>query len=148
MNIREGRANDAHTIADFQMKMAWETENLKLEEDILKKGVEAVFNDPSKGKYYVAEEDGAVIASLMITYEWSDWRNGLVYWIQSVYVKPEYRKKGVYAKMYAQIKEDVKSSENVRGIRLYVDKGNVNAQKVYEKLGMSGEHYQLYEWMR
>ncbi|MDR2585582.1 MAG: GNAT family N-acetyltransferase [Prevotellaceae bacterium] len=148
MQIRNANNQDIATIVDFQITMALETESLKLDPYVVKEGVSAVFTDPSKGCYWVAVEEGVVAASLMITYEWSDWRNGLVWWIQSVYVKPEYRKKGVYSQMYDHIKKQVERSDNIRGLRLYVDKRNVPAQKVYTRLGMNGSHYDTYEWMR
>ena len=148
MNIRNATLLDAATIADFQVAMALETEDLSLDPAVVEKGVAALFGDPSKGRYFVAEEENVVVASLMITYEWSDWRNGLVWWIQSVYVKPEFRKKGVFSQMYHHIKEQVESSANIRGLRLYVDKRNLPAQKVYTRLGMNGSHYDTYEWMR
>ncbi|HYR29837.1 MAG TPA: GNAT family N-acetyltransferase [Thermoanaerobaculia bacterium] len=147
MHYREALPADASAIIEFQLAMARETEELELDREILTRGVEAVFTDPALGRYYVAEEDGRVVGSLMITYEWSDWRNGMVWWIQSVYVIPEFRRRGVYAGLYAQIKGIVEQSA-VRGIRLYVDKRNKPAQDVYTRLGMNGEHYQLFEWMK
>ena len=148
MNVRNATLEDAATIAAFQVAMALETEELALDPDVVNEGVAAVFRDPSKGRYFVAEDAGAVVASLMITHEWSDWRNGLVWWIQSVYVQPEYRKKGVYTQMYRHIKNQVETSADIRGVRLYVDKRNIPAQKVYTRLGMNGSHYDTYEWMR
>ncbi|MCL2727289.1 MAG: GNAT family N-acetyltransferase [Bacteroidales bacterium] len=148
MTIRDATQEDIPTIVDFQIKMALETEELNLDPDVVKKGVAAVFGDPSKGRYFVAEEEDAVVASLMITYEWSDWRNGLVWWFQSVYVRPEYRMKGVFAQMYHYIKKTVEASADVRGLRLYVYKRNIPAQKTYTRLGMNGSHYDTYEWMR
>jgi GNAT superfamily N-acetyltransferase len=148
IQIRKAIQEDANTIVDFQVKMAKETENLELERNIVEKGVEAVFNDSGKGLYFVAEENNIVVASLMITYEWSDWRNGLVYWIQSVYVVDNYRKKGVFRLMYEHIKTKVSQDESLRGIRLYVDKTNTKAINVYNRIGMNGEHYQLFEWMK
>ena len=148
MTVRNATPKDAATIAGFQIKMALETEGLTLEPEVVEQGVAAVFRDPSKGRYFVAEEEGVVIASLMITYEWSDWRNGLVWWFQSVYVQPGYRKQGVFAQMYRYIKELVEASADIRGLRLYVDKRNLPAQKVYIRLGMNGSHYDTYEWMR
>ena len=127
--------------------MARETEELELDREVLTSGVQAVFADPALGRYYVAEENGKVIGSLMITYEWSDWRNGTVWWIQSVYVIPEFRRRGIYAGLYAHVKQIVEQS-TVRGIRLYVDKRNTAAQQVYTRLGMNGEHYLVFEWMR
>ncbi len=147
MNFREAVKNEYKLIAGFQQKMALETENYHLDTKIVTNGVLAVFDDTNKGKYYIVEEDGKVIASLLTTYEWSDWRNSKVIWIQSVYVLPEYRKKGVFKLMYSEIKKIVKSSLEFSGIRLYVDKTNLNAQKVYTKIGMQGEHYRLFEDM-
>ena len=147
MNIREARRQDAPNIVDFQLKMALETEGLHLDAPTVQKGVAAVFEDAAKGAYYVAEADGQVIASLMITREWSDWRHGWVWWFQSVYVLPEFRKQGVFAAMYQHIKSRVIHSEDVRGLRLYVDKRNLPAQGVYTRQGMNGSHYLTYEWM-
>ena len=146
--IRPGLLFDIPVIADYQIKMALETENMKLDPPTVDKGVSAVFDDPSKGKYWLAEADGKVIGCLLTVPEWSDWRNGTVLWIHSVYVPPEYRQHGVYKKLYTHLKEMVQTSPEYRGLRLYVDKSNLNAQKVYEALGMSGEHYHLYEWMK
>lgn len=146
--IRDANPADAPHIVEYQLKMALETENLELTKSVVELGVEAVFNDNSKGAYYVAEIDGRVVGSLLITYEWSDWRNGQVLWIQSVYVLKEFRGQGVFKKLYAYIKEKVSDPGNdFRGIRLYVDKTNNDAQKVYEKLGMENHHYEMYEWM-
>ena len=146
--VREGRPQDAATIVDFQVRMARETEEFELDRDICSKGVAAVFNNPSLGRYYVVEKDGAILASLMITLEWSDWRNGYVWWIQSVFVVPEARGRGLYRALYEHIKEKVNESDSVRGVRLYVDLTNENAQQVYSKLGMNGDHYKLFEWMQ
>lgn len=136
------------TIVDFQVAMARETEDLDLDREICSRGVAAVFGDAYLGRYYVAEADGKVLASLMITFEWSDWRNGTVWWIQSVYVVPEWRKRGVYAGLYEHIRTLVSADANIRGIRLYVDRRNALAQSVYTRLGMNGEHYQVFEWMK
>jgi ribosomal protein S18 acetylase RimI-like enzyme len=148
IQIRKAKESDLVTIVDFQLAMALETENLLLDKSIVEKGVLAAFNDSAKGQYFITEIDGAIAASLMITFEWSDWRNGMVYWIQSVYVKENFRRLGIYRKMYTHIQDLVNKAENVRGIRLYVDKTNIRAQKTYENTGMNGEHYQLFEWMK
>lgn len=145
-HYREAVPADASAIIEFQLAMARETEALELDSGILTSGVNAVFADPALGRYYVAEEEGQTIGSLMITYEWSDWRNGMVWWIQSVYVIPEFRRRGIYAGLYAHVKAIVEQS-TVRGIRLYVDKRNTSAQEVYTRLGMNGEHYLVFEWM-
>lgn len=148
IKISKAEISDAPIIVDFQLKMAMETENIALDKGILKQGVQAVFKDSSLAQYYVAKAEGKIIASLMITYEWSDWRNRKVWWIQSVYVIPEFRRRGIFTMFYDFIKEIVEKSEDVGGIRLYVDKTNSPAQKTYTKVGMNGEHYQLFEWMK
>lgn len=148
LTIREASLGDAKSIIDFQIKMAWETEKINLDRAILEKGVISVFNDPNKGTYFVAEADGDVVASLLITFEWSDWRNGTVWWIQSVYVVEAFRGKGIFAKMYQFLVEKVKKIPSLAGLRLYVDATNETAKKVYGRLGMNGDHYQLYEWLK
>ena len=148
IKIRPGLLFDIDVIAEYQVKMAWETEKLKLDPPTVVKGVTAVFDDPSKGKYWLAEADGVVVGCLLTVPEWSDWRNGTVLWIHSVYVHDAHRYAGVYRKLYQHLKEMVETSTELRGLRLYVDKSNERAQKVYEALGMSGEHYHLYEWLK
>jgi GNAT superfamily N-acetyltransferase len=148
IDYREGTPSDVSVIVDFQLAMARETEELELDRKVLTDGVQAVFDDPSRGRYFLAESDGTVIASLMITYEWSDWRNGNVWWIQSVYVRPSFRGQRVYAGLYDHVKQLVQADDSLRGIRLYVDRRNVSAQSVYTRLGMNGEHYQVFEWMK
>ena len=145
---RRGTPSDIPAIVEFQIAMAEETEQLKLDRQICTGGVRAVFDEPSLGQYYVGEQDGRVVSSTLITYEWSDWRNGVVWWVQSVYVVPEARKKGVYGGLYAHIKNVAQTDTRVRGIRLYVDRRNAVAQQVYARLGMDGEHYQVFEWMK
>jgi len=148
MIIRKANENDSASIVAFQLAMAWETESLQLDEPTVIKGVAAVFADESKGTYYVAETAGKVVGSLLTTFEWSDWRNGTVLWIQSVYVRPEYRKQSIFSKLYKHVQEKVAADQNLRGIRLYADKTNTSAHQVYEHLGMTAEHYQMYEWMK
>ncbi|HBX53480.1 MAG: GNAT family N-acetyltransferase [Bacteroidetes bacterium RIFOXYA12_FULL_35_11] len=148
IHIRQARLADEEKIIAFQLAMAAETEGLELNLDILKKGVNSIFTDATKGIYYVAEINEEVVGSMLVTYEWSDWRNGLVLWFQSVYILPEHRGKGIFRKMYDFLKEKVLTDEHLKGLRLYVDKRNVNAQKVYTSLGMSGEHYATFEWMK
>ena len=148
LSVREANNADVNTIVKYQLAMAMETESLELDKDILKLGVDAVLKDPSKARYFIAEKDGKSAGMLMITLEWSDWRNGWVWWIQSVYTAPEYRGQGVYKQLYEHIKSLVTVSDNIRGIRLYVDNRNLTAQKVYKSLGMNGDHYTTYEWMR
>ncbi len=148
IEIRLASEFDVADITEFQIKMAYETENIKLEHNTVTKGVASVFRDPQKGKYYVAIEDGKIISSLLITHEWSDWRNSWVYWIQSVYVIPEKRGQGVFKQMYNHILDAVNNNSEVAGLRLYVDISNLAARKVYKKIGMNGDHYQVFEWMK
>ncbi len=148
INVRLANKSDIDFIVQFQLAMALETENLLLNSEILEKGVRAVFDDNTKGQYFVATIEEVVIASLLITYEWSDWRNSTVIWLQSVFVKPEYRKNGVFKLLYSHIYSLMQSNVKYSGIRLYVDKTNNNAMKVYQNVGMNGEHYQVFEVMR
>jgi ribosomal protein S18 acetylase RimI-like enzyme len=148
ISVRVATIDDAGQIASFQEQMAWETEELKLDPGIIGAGIQAVFEDSSKGRYFIAEAEGRIAGSLLITYEWSDWRNSWVYWIQSVYVAPEFRRKGIYRTLYAHIQEIVNQKDDVAGIRLYVEQENYTAQQTYASLGMDGQHYQLFEWMK
>lgn len=148
MLIRQARPDEAGIIQGFQLAMALETENIYLDKATVGRGVQAVFADPAKGIYYVAEIEGHLVSSLLTTFEWSDWRNGTVLWIQSVYVVPEFRQRGVYSAMYQYIKQLVQNENKLKGIRLYAEKSNYKAQLVYEKSGMTAEHYQLYEWLK
>jgi GNAT superfamily N-acetyltransferase len=145
---REATSGDLTTIVEFQIAMALETEHLSLDSEVCTQGVLAVLNDATLGRYYVGEIDGTVVGSTLITYEWSDWRNGLVWWIQSVYVKPSARMQGIYAGLYRHLQNLATADTHVRGIRLYVDRRNATAQQVYSRLGMNGEHYQVFEWMK
>jgi Acetyltransferases len=147
ITIRKAIPADAPSIVDFQLKMAWETEHLALDPETVTKGVKAVFAVPSRGQYYVADSSGKVVASLLITYEWSDWRNCTVWWFQSVYVVPEFRRQGIFRKMYTYVRK-LSEDHDVAGLRLYVETKNERARKTYEALGMSSEHYSFYEWMR
>jgi len=148
MFIRPGTCADADTLADFQLRMAMETEGLRLDPEVLSSGVRAVLDDPSKGSYWVAEEDGRVIASLLVVPEWSDWRNGTVWWIHSLYVRDEYRRRGVFRALFGHLKRLVQQDDGLKGLRLYVDRRNARAQQAYEAMGMDGDHYRLYEWMK
>lgn len=148
MIIRQAIESDSSHIVEFQIAMAWETEQVQLHGPTVTKGVAAVFSDSSKGIYYVAEIDGKVTGSLLTTFEWSDWRNGTVLWIQSVYVRPEYRKRSIFSHLYKHVQKLVATNPDLRGIRLYADKTNISAHGVYEHLGMTAEHYQMFEWMK
>lgn len=148
LNIRPAQPSEADVLIDFQLTMAQQTEHLSLDRDTVTAGVNAVFEDAAKGTYYVAEESGEIIACLLTTPEWSDWRNGTVLWIQSVFVREEQRGRGVFRKMYEYLQDRVKSDPKLMGLRLYVEKTNLPAQKVYQSIGMNGDHYHFFEWMK
>jgi ribosomal protein S18 acetylase RimI-like enzyme len=148
VRYREATPKDSDPIIEFQIAMARETEEMSLDRGTVTRGVAAVFAEPSLGRYFVAGSGEEVVASLMITYEWSDWRNGIVWWIQSVYVTPQFRRRGIYAGLYRHVKQIVEADPAIRGLRLYVDKRNTTAQQVYSNLGMDGEHYRVFEWMK
>lgn len=145
MEIRLATPTDVDALVEFNQAMARETEGKQLDSAILLAGVSAVFRDERKGFYVVVEENGSVAAGLMVTTEWSDWRNGWFWWIQSVYVRPEHRGAGLYGRMYEFVKRRAKDAGDVCGFRLYVEKENERAQRVYEKLGMERTYYLMYE---
>jgi GNAT superfamily N-acetyltransferase len=148
VQIRLAVEEDTNVIADFQLKMALETEGIHLNKKTVNLGVSSVFRDSSKGKYFVAVEDEKIIASTLLTNEWSDWRNQWFLWIQSVYVVPDKRGRGVFKKMFQYIQEMVKKDEDIAGLKLYVDSDNIDAIKTYKAVGMDGEHYKLFEWYK
>lgn len=146
--FRKAQPQDAAQIVRFQVAMALETEDLKLDVSTCTAGVEALFQHPHHGQYYVCESAKKVVGCLLIIPEWSDWRNGTVWWIHSVYVTPQARGLGVFSRFYEYIKGIVDDTPQLRGLRLYVDKRNTHAQGIYRKLGMSNQHYELYEWLK
>jgi ribosomal protein S18 acetylase RimI-like enzyme len=147
ITVARATIDNLSDIVSFQIAMALETEGINLDEAVITSGVKAVFDDPSKGVYFIVKDGDKAIASNLITYEWSDWRNRNIWWIQSVYVRPEYRKQGVFKTLYNHLKEQVELN-NIGGLRLYVDKTNTRANEVYTRLGMDGEHYDYFEWMK
>ena len=147
INIVIATAEDHAQIAQAQLDMAMETEGLALSKNNVLNGVQAVFDDPKKGKYYKALVDGEFAGCLLTTFEWSDWRNSYCLWIQSVYVPKPHRGKGIFRSFYNYLKELVSSDPGLCGLRLYVDKTNLAAQKVYQNVNMSNEHYELFEWL-
>jgi ribosomal protein S18 acetylase RimI-like enzyme len=143
--IRKAVFQDVALITQFNIAMAMETEQKILNEETVFAGVKGLFDHPEAGYYVVAEMDGLVVGSLMITTEWSDWRNGIFWWIQSVYIQPEFRRQGIYRSLYTWIKDLSKDHTEVCGFRLYVEKENHTAQKTYLSLGMQPTHYLLFE---
>ena len=147
MNIRTANFEDVNSLVEFNQAMAFETEGKTLAAQILLSGVNAVLHDEQKGFYAIAETEGKVVGGLMVTFEWSDWRNNWFWWIQSVYILPEFRGKKIYSKLYNFVKQNAEEAGNVCGFRLYVERENTNAQLVYEKCGMKASHYLMYEEM-
>ena len=145
MNIRIANAEDADSLVEFNQAMALETEGKHLDGATLKNGVEAVFGDEKKGFYVVCEVDAQIVGGLMVTYEWSDWRNAWFWWIQSVYIRPEARGQKIYSRLYDFVKTKAARDGNVCGFRLYVESDNTNARKVYDAVGMHASHYLMYE---
>lgn len=144
--IRVGVVSDLEALVDGNLRMARETEDLELDIERLRGGVLAVLEGRARGAYRVLEEEGKIVGQLMLTYEWSDWRNAEVWWIQSVFVAPQARGQGVYRRLYEGVLEEARQAK-AAGVRLYVDARNVKAQQVYEKLKMDGGHYKVFEAM-
>jgi ribosomal protein S18 acetylase RimI-like enzyme len=148
MKIRAATIEDATAIADFNIKMAKETEDLDLIPEVIDAGVRNMIENPQMGFYLVAEQDTEIQAALMVTNEWSDWRNGLFWWIQSVYVRPPYRRTGLYRQLYEKVKALAQDEPNVCGFRLYVEHENLIAQHTYRSLGMERTEYEMFEEMK
>jgi len=144
INIRIAKIEDATVIADFNRRMAKETEDCQLPYNKILSGVKNLFGKPEYGFYIVAEKKYNIIGCLMITFEWSDWRNGLFWWLQSVYILFEYRRQGVFSKMYNFTANYAKKEEAV-GLRLYVERNNIGAQKTYRMLSMEDTKYKLFQ---
>ncbi|MHC4599284.1 MAG: GNAT family N-acetyltransferase [Planctomycetota bacterium] len=145
VRIREGVPADAATLTRFNVAMARETEEKALDPDVVSAGVDALMENPDKGLYFVGERDGTVVGSLMITTEWSDWRNGDFWWIQSVFVEPAHRRTGVFHALYEHARALAERKPDVCGLRLYVDRENEAARNTYARVGMGETPYRLYE---
>lgn len=143
--IRDAKPDDARFLSKNNEYMAMETENRHLDPDIVARGVSILLNNPGRGRYLIAEYEGKPIGQCMITYEWSDWRCGDFWWIQSVYIEPEFRRKGVFTAMYSHIMNMADKSDLVAGVRLYVEKENIPAQQTYLKLGLNHAPYTMFE---
>ncbi|MCH9692986.1 MAG: GNAT family N-acetyltransferase [Gammaproteobacteria bacterium] len=147
LEIRNASPTDGATIASYNSLMAEETEGRALDESIIGPGVMRVLEDASKGRYWVAEADDKIIGQIMVTYEWSDWRNGNIWWIQSVYMHPDYRRQGVYSALYKYVVSQAQEDADACGLRLYVENDNERAQKTYAALGMIDPKYRVMEAM-
>ena len=148
VSIRQATLSDAKLIAEFNTSMALETEGMELIPEIILSGVRKLINNDSLGYYLVAEANHQIVGSLMVTTEWSDWRNGQFWWIQSVYVIPSWRRRGLYRRLYETVKELADKNDNVCGFRLYVEKENTIAQSTYDDVGMHETHYKMYEELK
>lgn len=142
MHIRRARASDIAFLVECNAAMASETEHKSLDRGVLLRGTQAVFEDPRRGFYLVAELHGEPVGCLLITYEWSDWRNGDWWWFQSVYVVPAARRGGVFRALYAEVERRARAAGAV-GLRLYVERDNARAQRTYASLGMEEEAYRM-----
>ncbi|WP_198782396.1 GNAT family N-acetyltransferase [Shewanella putrefaciens] len=145
MLIRKATAQDLTALVQFNQAMAQETEGLALDETTLTQGVSTLLSHPEKGFYLVAELAGEIVGSLMVTFEWSDWRAKDYYWIQSVYIHPQNRRQGIYGKLYNEVKHLAELNGGAASFRLYVEQENLNAQQTYQALGMKQSYYLMYE---
>jgi GNAT superfamily N-acetyltransferase len=144
LTIRRATAGDVAVIAEHNRLLAWESEGKTLNPAVARAGVAAAIDDPEhKGPYYLASEDNAVVGQCQVTLEWGDWRNGWFWWIQSVYVRSDYRGRGVFRSLYHRVRNDALAAGNVLALRLYVERNNRNARAVYERLGMALEQYDM-----
>jgi GNAT superfamily N-acetyltransferase len=148
--IRPARPDDWPTIVEFNRQLAEETEGLRLDPVALQRGVRAALNDPAKARYYVADAGSLLLGQLMHTWEWSDWRNGQFWWLQSVYVRPDARGRGVFRRLFEHVHDLARNAPEVVGIRLYVEHGNQRAHDVYRRLGLKPSGYEVLEecWLR
>ena len=146
VTIRRAVPADEAVLVEFNLAIAWETEHKRLNRDVLTVGVRAVFADAARGFYTVAENDrGEVVGQMMVTYEWSDWRNGWFWWVQSVYVRADARRRGVFRALFGEIRRQAEADPTVIGLRLYVERENTRAQQTYLSLGMSDASYYLFD---
>jgi len=145
MKIRPATPADDSVVTAFNLRLAEETEQLRLNPQTVRAGVTAVLSDASKGLYFLAETDGQIAGQLMITYEWSDWRNGNLWWLQSVYVHPGFRGRGVFRDLFAHLTELARARKDVAGLRLYMHHENEAARRTYERVGMKRAGYEVFE---
>jgi GNAT superfamily N-acetyltransferase len=145
LRVRPARRDEARLLAEWAGAMAWETEHKRLDLDTVTRGAQRVFDEPGRGRYYIAERGGEAAGTLLLTFEWSDWRCADWWWIQSVYVVPSHRRQGVYAALYNHLRDEAAARPGVCGLRLYVEKENAVAQRTYATLGMQDAGYFMYE---
>ena len=145
--VRAARPEDAPLLAEYNLRMAWETEKQRLDPARVSQGVLNGLNRPDRCRYYVVELQGRLVAQAMVTYEWSDWRNGEIWWLQSVYVHPDFRRRGLFRRLWNHIETLAREAPGVVGLRLYVEQDNRSGQSVYQRLGLRPAGYLVYERM-
>ena len=145
VQIRSAQRDDCETIVEFNFRLAAESEGKQLDRTVVRRGVEAVLADPTKGRYFVASVGGEVVGQIMHTREWSDWRNGDLWWLQSVYVAPEFRRQGVFRQLFEHVLHTAEADPNVVGIRLYVEEQNTAAHETYARMGLAAPGYFVME---
>lgn len=145
MHIRLAGPDDLSVIAQFNQALAVESEKKVLADAVIREGVRSLLADATRGLYFIAEIGGMVVGQTMVTKEWSDWRNGDFWWIQSVYISPEFRRRGVFRALHAHVREAARAASGVCGLRLYVHEQNVRAMEAYLNMGMERTHYAMFE---
>lgn len=145
IKIRPAGPADAAVVCDFNLRLARETEGLQLDSERVLAGVSALLTDAGKGVYFLAEVEGVIAGQLMITYEWSDWRNGMIWWLQSVFVREEFRRSGVFRALFDHIVARARAESGVCGLRLYMHADNLRARQTYARLGMEQTRYEVFE---
>jgi len=143
ITVRASNTDDWEVIVDYNCRLATESEDTQLDSRLVQAGVQALLADPNKGRYFVACSDERIVGQMMHTWEWSDWRNGEIWWLQSVYVEPEFRRRGIFRLLYDHILKEAESNPNVVGIRLYVENDNELAQETYRSMGMEHAGYSV-----
>ncbi len=145
LRVRAARPQDLESLVDFNCRLARETEDHELDPATVRRGLSRLFDNPAAGFYTVAEQEGRVVGCLLITFEWSDWRDGWLWWIQSVYVEAAARRRGVFRRLFEHVREKAETDGDVRGLRLYVERENGRAQATYASMGMAEAPYKLFE---
>ena len=145
LGVRRATLQDLDVLVEFNSALALESEGKTLDQRRLRDGVATLFDGDDRGFYLVAEAEGRVVGQLLVTYEWSDWRNAYFWWIQSVFVASEWRRRGVYRRLHGSVLDEARLRGDVCGVRLYVDRDNHVAQQVYSSLGMDRSHYDMFE---
>ncbi|HYX32290.1 MAG TPA: GNAT family N-acetyltransferase [Oligoflexus sp.] len=146
--VRPAQMQEAELLSDFQVTMAMESEGLRLDRPTVLRGIQSFLQRPDEGAYYVVTHDNIPVGCAMVQHEWSDWRARHVLWLHSVYVVPKFRRSGVFRTLYAFLQKQVQATPDLAGIRLYVDQKNTQAEATYRRLGMTDEHYKLFEWLK